>query len=118
MEGMMTKRTVTIGIVGREDVKARMCGAFAGKQQGMHITFETPDLLWKVLTQKRWELLRILAGAGPVSIREAARLAGRDVKAIHGDVHALLEAGLLEKAGAGIEFPYDAVQVRFTLPAA
>jgi hypothetical protein len=49
------------------------------------------------MTAKRWELIRALAGAGPVTIREAARRVERDVKAVHGDVHALLKAGVLHK---------------------
>jgi predicted transcriptional regulator len=76
-------------------------------------------LLWRVFTQKRWELLKILCGAGPVSIREAARRAGRDVKAVHGDVTALLHAGVLDRIDGGqIVFPYEAVKVEFMLHAA
>src|SRR5450759_2325230 len=73
-----------------------------------------PELLWRVLTQKRWELLKALCGAGPVSIREAARRAGRDVKAVHGDVTALLNAGVLDRTEDGrVVFPFDAVKVEF-----
>ena len=83
------------------------------------ISFATPELLWDVLTAKRWELLKALCGAGPVSIREAARRVGRDVKAVHGDVKALLNAGLLNRAEAGgVEFPYEAIKVEFMLQAA
>lgn len=83
------------------------------------ISFATPELLWEVLTAKRWELLKILRGAGPISIREAARRVGRDVKAVHGDITALLEAGVLTRAHDGrIEFPFDAVKVEFLLHAA
>ena len=56
---------------------------------------------------------------GPVSIREAARRVGRDVKAVHGDVSALLDAGVLSRTDDGrIEFPFDAVKVEFLLQAA
>jgi predicted transcriptional regulator len=83
------------------------------------ISFASPELLWKVLTAKRWELLKCLCGARPVSIREAARRAGRDVKAVHGDVTALLNAGVLERSEDGlIVFPYEAVKVEFLLEAA
>lgn len=83
------------------------------------ISFATPELLWKVLTAKRWELLKVLCGAGPMSIREAARRADRDVKAVHADVTALLNAGVLERNADGlIVFPYDAVKVEFLLQAA
>jgi predicted transcriptional regulator len=83
-----------------------------------HIGFATPELLWQVLTVKRWELLKALCGAGPVSIREAARRVGRDVKAVHGDVTALIEAGVVDRTDRGIEFPYSAVKVEFLLQAA
>jgi predicted transcriptional regulator len=83
------------------------------------ISFATPELLWKVLTAKRWELLKKLCGAGSMSIREAARRVGRDVKAVHGDVTALLAAGILNRAeSGGIEFPFDTVKVEFQLRAA
>lgn len=82
------------------------------------ISFAAPELLWQVLTAKRWELLKALCGAGPVSIREAARRVGRDVKAVHGDVTALLNAGVLERAKGGIVFPFEAVKVEFMLQAA
>jgi predicted transcriptional regulator len=54
-----------------------------------------------------------------MSIREAARRAGRDVKAIHGDVTALLNAGVLDRTDDGrIVFPFEAVKVEFLLQAA
>ena len=88
-------------------------------QKSARISFATPELLWKVLTAKRWELIKALCGAGPVSIREAARRVGRDVKAVHGDVTALLHAGVLIRAqGRGVVFPFDAVKVEFLLHAA
>jgi predicted transcriptional regulator len=75
--------------------------------------------MWKVLTAKRWQILRAMTGAGAMSVREAARRVERDVKAVHGDVKALLAAGVLRRTeDRRIEFPYDAVRVEFTLRAA
>ncbi len=83
------------------------------------ISFATPELLWEVLTAKRWELIKVLAGIGPVSIRAAARRAKRDVKAVHGDVTALLNAGIVDRTADGrVEFPYRTVRVEFVLQAA
>ena len=83
------------------------------------IGFATPELLWKVLSAKRWELLKAMTGQGPMSVREVARRGRRDVKAVHGDARALLHAGVLRKTADGrIEFPYDAVRVEFMLEAA
>ena len=88
-------------------------------EKSARIAFASPELLWQVLTAKRWELLKVLCGIGPVSIREAARRVGRDVKAVHGDVTALLNAGVLDRAeGGGIVFPFEAVKVEFMLQAA
>lgn len=112
-------RTVTLEVSSREDTNRRFLRAFEGQPQGDVISFETPALLFKVLTQKRWELLSALTGAGPVTLREAARRVERDVKAVHGDVHALLDAGILQKTEEGrIVFPFDAVRVSFVLKAA
>ena len=112
-------RTVTLEVSSREETDRRLLRAFEGEPQGEFISFDTPALLFKVLTQKRWELLAAMTGAGPMSLRAAARRVGRDVKAVHGDVHALLDAGILDKTEAGrIVFPYDAVRVKFMLRAA
>ena len=114
-------KTVTLDVRTPADSMADFARAWkTGKaQKTARISFATPELLWRVLTEKRWELLRVLCGAGPVSIREAARRAGRDVKAVHGDVTALLNAGVLNKTEDGyIVFPYEAVKVEFLLQAA
>ena len=88
-------------------------------ERSARIGFATPELLWQVLTAKRWELLKALCGAGPVSIREAARRVERDVKAVHSDITALLNAGVLDRAeGGGVIFPFEAVKVEFLLQAA
>ena len=114
-------KTVTLDVRAPSQSVAEFANAWrTGKpQKSARISFATPELLWKVLTAKRWELLKTLCGAGPVSIREAARRVNRDVKSVHGDVTALLSAGVLDRAeGGGIVFPYEAVKVEFLLQAA
>jgi predicted transcriptional regulator len=112
-------KTVTLSLATRETVTRRALDAFTGKRRGTHISFASAGLLWKVLTAKRWELLKAMTGGGAMTLREAARRAGRDVKAVHADVHALLAAGVLRRNADGkIEFPFDAVRVDFMLKAA
>ena len=73
----------------------------------------------RTLGGKRFDLIQSLAGTDAVTIREAARRVGRDVKAVHGDVQTLLACGVLDKTADGkIQFPYDAVHVDFLLKAA
>jgi predicted transcriptional regulator len=114
-------KTVTLDVRSPADAMAGFARAWrSGKaERSARISFASPELLWKVLTAKRWELLKALCGAGPVSIREAARRVERDVKAVHSDVTALLEAGVLERTEAGgIVFQFEAVKVEFLLQAA
>ena len=112
-------KTVTLEVTSREDVTRRALEAFKGKRQRARISFASPELLWKVLTAKRWEVLKAMTGQGPLTIREVARRVERDVKAVHGDVHALIDAGILERTEANqVEFPFDAIRVEFTLRAA
>ena len=110
---------VTITVDSTASFRQRVKAAFEGKRQEERISFESFDLLWKVLAPKRMALVRTLTGAGPVTLREAARRVGRDVRAVLSDVHLLLQAGILRKDVEGrIEFPYTAVHVDFTLKTA
>lgn len=112
-------KTVTLQVATLEEVKQRSRAAFAGKKQGSRISFATPELLFRLLTAKRWELIRAMAGAGPLTIRAAARRVNRDVKAVHGDVQTLLKAGVLQKTADGrIVFPFNAIHVDVMLRAA
>jgi predicted transcriptional regulator len=114
-------KTVVLDVRDPKEVMAGFAEAWgSGRQQkSARISFASPERLWKVLTTKRWGLLKALCGAGPASIREAARRVDRDVKGVHGDVAALLRAGLLTRTPSGaIEFPYEAVKVEFLLQAA
>ncbi|HME27341.1 MAG TPA: transcriptional regulator [Acetobacteraceae bacterium] len=110
---------MTVGVASETEVRERMQRAFRGQAQGAHISFPTVEMLWKVITPRRWDLLRVMTGAGPLAIREIARRSGRDVKSVHGDVHALLKAGVVDRAADGrVVFPYDVVHVDFVMRAA
>ena len=112
-------KIVTLEVASRDRSCRRFLTAFEGEPQGSFISFDSPSLLFKVLSGKRWELLKIMTGAGPMTIREAARKLGRDVKAVHGDMHALLKAGILAKTEKGhVVFLLDAVHVDFMLQVA
>lgn len=111
--------SVTISVCSLDEHKQRLAAAFRGEKQGNYIEFPTVEVLWKVLTAKRWEILRAMTGQDEMSIREVARRVGRDVKAVHGDVQGMLSAGLLDRTANGnVIFPYDEVHVDFKLRAA
>ncbi|CAO3410261.1 HVO_A0114 family putative DNA-binding protein [Azospirillum largimobile] len=114
-------KTLTLEVTGLADGLAAFRQAWSsGKaEESARIGFATPELLWKVLTAKRWEILRVMTGQGPLALREVARRLERDVKAVHADVHALINAGILHRTADGkVEFPYESVHVDFMLKAA
>lgn len=116
-----SRNTITLDVRVPSDSMADFANSWnEGKpQKSARISFATPELLWCVLNPKRWEILKALCGAGPVSIREAAWRGGRDVKAVNADVAALLNAGVLNRTDDGrIVFPFDAVKVEFLLQVA
>jgi predicted transcriptional regulator len=108
-------KTVTLSVASRETLNQRFTAALQGEEQGDHISFASVELLWETLTKKRWDILQAMTGEGVLSIRAVARRVGRDVKAVHGDVTALLQAGVIDRTADGVVFPYDAVNVTFTL---
>ena len=111
-------KTVTLEVRAPDAAMADFVHAWKTRKAQRHarIAFATPELLWKVLTAKRCELLKALCGAGPMSVWEAARRVKRDVTAVHRDVTALLSAGVLIRTETGaVEFPFEAVKVEFLL---
>ncbi len=111
--------TVTIGVASRDDINARFMRAMTtGKRAAPFIGFVDERALWSTLTPLRWDILKMMTGAGPLALREIARRVERDVRGVHTDVHALLAVGLIERDEAGFRFPYDAVHVDFVLKAA
>jgi predicted transcriptional regulator len=111
--------TVTIGVASRKEINARFMRAMTtGKRTAPFIGFADQRALWGTLTPLRWDILKVMTGAGPLALREIARRVGRDVRGVHTSVHALLAVGLIERDEAGFRFPYDAVRVDFVLKAA
>jgi predicted transcriptional regulator len=92
---------VTLEIGSRDKSNRRFLSGMKGEAQGTFISFESPALLFRVYSGKRRDLLKVMAGAGPMTIREAARRAGRDVKAVHRDIQFLLKVGILAKEAMG-----------------
>jgi len=112
-------RTVILSVETQKDVTRRVLATAHGRKAGAdRISFESVSDLWRVLAPKRMEIVRVMTGAGPLTIREISRRVARDFKGVHSDVTLLLGAGILERAERGVEFPYDRVQVEFDMMAA
>jgi predicted transcriptional regulator len=114
-------KTVVFSIQTLDSTLAGFAGAWkSGKcDASAHVGFETWELMHKVLSPKRLEIVRVMTGAGPLSIREIARRVGRDFKGVHTDTALLVQAGVIDKNGQGkLIFPYDRIHVDFEIPAA
>lgn len=114
-------RTLTLDVETPDQFFGRIKSSLQNNMQGRidNISFASYDLLLRILNSRRWEILKALCGAGEISIRETARRVGRDVKAVHGDCTALINAGILERTKTGgVHFPYDAIKVEFMIKAA
>src|SRR5258708_13728519 len=81
-------RTITFSVADRRTVNARFRAAMMGRKAADHISFASAELLMRVLTTKRLEILQAMAGKGPRTIRKSARLRGRAIHPGHRPVNA------------------------------
>lgn len=80
------------------------------------LTLENLPLLLKTLSPARFELLRTLREAGPVSIYQLAKRLGRDYKNVHTDVTQLAVLGLVERGEDNrITVPWDLLRAELVL---
>jgi predicted transcriptional regulator len=121
---MMAKDGVTFDIETEASFAARALDIARALDRGdlverqAHLSFPDMETLLTVLTPKRFTLLRTLRQTGPSSVRALAAAVGRDYKAVHGDVAALIASGLIERQAVDrVAVLWDSVQADFRLAA-
>lgn len=117
----MTDRylTITLQPDWKGALRAMAQVAKSGEYQGEVLNFESPGHFFGKLSERRWELVRTAQGKGELSVRELARVLGRDVKRVHEDVVILAELGMLERTeGGGVICPYSSMHIDMHLKAA
>ncbi len=108
---------VTVGLLPKAKSRARR-PVRTRTRRGVVIAFPNAEMLWKAIRPKRWQILRAMMGAGPLTIRDVSRRVKRDVKLVHADVHVMLDAGILEHTKTGqVILPFDAIHIDFALRA-
>lgn len=65
------------------------------------LSFPSYEVLGKIITGPRLELLSAIKNHNPQSIQELARIVKRDIKNVHGDVKILVEYGLIDLKSNG-----------------
>jgi predicted transcriptional regulator len=114
-------RTFTVRVETVEQARRRMRraaraiddGGIPDEQYGLSLP--TEDRLNQVLSETNIALLRLVASEEPSSINETARLADRDVHAVHDNLTQLADLGLIrfEEEGNARRpvVPYDDIEV-------
>ena len=117
-------KTLYVGVSARDDALDRFEAAWhlaSGRKAPAPLallSFADLPLLVKNLSPARWELLKRLKAAGPLTIFALAKLLGRDYKNVHTDVSRLLELRLLERSQDGqVSVPWQAVRAELRLNA-
>src|SRR4051812_2972915 len=111
---------ITVGGAIEEDASRRFMDAWHRAEAGedfreRHLAFESWDVLSRVLTAKRMELLRYVRRHKVTSVQALAKALGRDYSNVHADVQALIAAGLLDSANGGVQADYDAIETRIAI---
>ena len=117
----MTERRLTITLQPdwKAAIRAAGVAAKSGTYQGEVLNFETPAQFFGQLSEKRWAIVRAAQGKGEMSVRELARVVGRDVKRVHDDIVILAELGLLERTDSGgVTCPYSSMHIDMYMQAA
>jgi predicted transcriptional regulator len=109
--------TVKLQVRGFQDVLSDVAQACKkGTTLDTRISFASVEDLWKTISPKKMDILKVMTGAGEMGIREISRKVGRDVSAIHRDIQALILAGVVQRTDNGkVVFPYDVMHVDFTI---
>ncbi len=96
-------KTLYVRVNSREDALDRFEAAWhlasgrAAPAPLALLSFADLPLLMKSLSPARWDLLRRLKTAGPMTIFALAKLLERDYKNVHTDVGQLTALGLIQK---------------------
>jgi predicted transcriptional regulator len=111
---------ITVGGAMEEEASRKFIDAWHRAERGetfseRHLAFESWDLLSRVLTGKRMELLRYVRRHNVTSIRALAKALNRDYSNVHADVQALAGAGLLDASSTGLRAEYDVIETKIAI---
>ena len=108
----MRTMTITLDTDWAGALRAAGQRGLAASYQGETLNFESPADFFGRLSERRWEIIRLLQGRGGISVRALARLLGRDVKRVHEDVVMLADLGLVERTeSGGVLCPFASVHI-------
>ena len=115
-------KTLYVRVSGQDDALDRFEAAWhlaSGRKAPEPLailSFADLPLLAKNLTPARWELLKKLKAAGPLTIFALAKLLERDYKNVHTDVSRLIDLKLVEKdSNSQVRVAWESVRAELKL---
>jgi predicted transcriptional regulator len=116
----MSKIKIAVGGKFENEAGRRFVDAWHRAERGeklreRHLAFENWDVLARVLTGKRMELLRYVRRHEVTSVRALAKALMRDYSNVHADVQALSAAGLLDTTNGRVRADYDTIETRIAI---
>lgn len=115
-------RELAIGVSSPEEIAREAVTVWKRAEKGLPpdrpiegVYFADFATLFRVLTNRRFELLRALCGRGKMTVRELARRLKRDYKNVHTDVQMLKRAGLIESDDGRIFMPWKTIKAELTV---
>jgi predicted transcriptional regulator len=116
----LSNLTATVGGAFEDEASRRLVDAWHRAERGetfheRHLAFESWDVLARVLTGKRMELLHYVRRNNVTSVRALAKALSRDYSNVHADVKALAGAGLLDSTPKGVRADYDAIETKIAI---
>ncbi len=121
----MKGEKISIGVGSVEQATREVIEAWHRAERGetpleprAKILFTDLETLLRMLTPRRFELLKQLRQAGSTSIRALSKVLGRDYKNVHADVVDLVGVGLIERTDQGlVQVPWDEIDAHLRLAA-
>ncbi len=114
----MKGRTIRIGISSERRQLAEAREAWRRAEKGLppvepveRLYFPDTATMFRALSATRLDLLSVLRRHGTMNVLALSRKLRRDYKNVYEDVKILRRFGLIQKSGAGIKVPFDAIQM-------
>lgn len=110
-------KTLIIEVADRKTANDRFKSAMTGHYQVDYVSFNSIELMHKIMTPRRLEILGRLQ-TRPVGLRALARELNVDPGNLQRDVKLLKEYGIVQDTKAGLSVPYDKIRLEVVLKAA
>jgi len=89
---------------------------FMFTEADLTMSFRQAVKVFRTLSAKRMETLKVLRATGPQSMYALARRLKRNYSNVFTDIGVLRKLGLVEKGGDGlVSVPWEAVEIRFPI---